>query len=577
MVRLLFLLFGLLGIAANLPAQDKATYDTLLNQVKNLSSGEVIERGDTYLGTRHTETAIVLYSIVYGRFREGMSEEEKQNCATGYLKAGDVYYEQGSYTNALEMYINGLKISESCREKPDLMLFYKNIGNIYCIFGDYERGINYYETGYSFRKKHPNRKVECDLLSNLTGICCFIHETDKAKRYYEMAETMKQPGDTVKIYMSYYNWGLILASEKKYAQATEYFAKAAASIRSPKYRCFAYEQLYQKYELLNRQDSMLYYLGLCNEVAAKNGFTQLYVQTLKTYSDYYEGRDERMTHFYKSKYLSITDSLYNTREFYRIRNRQFLYELEKTGREITDLQVAQRVKEQKVRQQRRILSVIMGGLLLISALLVVVYRQKKRIQGSYRDLFEMNRNILISDSQSRALCKKYEQTIDELRSELGHYQEQQAEKTADADDRQEPDTTVLAKYQASKLNDDRKRMLLKSIREVMEQTHAFCREDFSLERLAELVHSNHKYVSQVINENCGKNFSDFINEYRIREARLRLMDAEHYGNYTIQAVAESVGYKSQSTFIRAFRKITGIPPSIYQKMAQEKGISFCDS
>lgn len=66
-----------------------------------------------------------------------MSETEKENRAKGYLKAGDVYYEQGSYTNALEMYINGLKISESCEKKPDLMLFYKNIGNIYCIFGDF--------------------------------------------------------------------------------------------------------------------------------------------------------------------------------------------------------------------------------------------------------------------------------------------------------------------------------------------------------------------------------------------------------------------------------------------------------
>ena len=48
------------------------------------------------------------------------------------------------------------------------------------------------------------------------------------------------------------------------------------------------------------------------------------------------------------------------------------------------------------------------------------------------------------------------------------------------------------------------------------------------------------------------------------------MDTAKYGNYTIQAIAESVGYKSHSSFIKVFRKITGIPPSIYQKMAREQ-------
>ena len=152
-MRYFFAWFLLLWVTTNLSAQNKETYDTLLNQVKNLSSGQVIERGDNYLRERHTDTAIVLYSIVYGRFREGMSEEEKEECATGYLKAGDVYYEQGSYTNALEMYINGLKICESCKNKPDLMLFYKNIGNTYCIFGDSDRGINYYAPGYGCHEK----------------------------------------------------------------------------------------------------------------------------------------------------------------------------------------------------------------------------------------------------------------------------------------------------------------------------------------------------------------------------------------------------------------------------------------
>ena len=103
----------------------------------------------------------------------------------------------------------------------------------------------------------------------------------------------------------------------------------------------------------------------------------------------------------------------------------------------------------------------------------------------------------------------------------------------------------------------------------MENTEEICDCDFSLERLATSIGSNSRYVSQVINDTYGKNFRTFINEYRIRESQLRLLNTAEYGNYTIKAIAESVGYKSHTNFIIIFKKITGITPSMYQTIAKE--------
>ena len=47
-------------------------------------------------------------------------------------------------------------------------------------------------------------------------------------------------------------------------------------------------------------------------------------------------------------------------------------------------------------------------------------------------------------------------------------------------------------------------------------------------------------------------------------------DTENYGQYTIKAIAESVGYKSQSNFINVFTRQTGIKPSVFQKISREK-------
>ena len=77
-------------------------------------------------------------------------------------------------------------------------------------------------------------------------------------------------------------------------------------------------------------------------------------------------------------------------------------------------------------------------------------------------------------------------------------------------------------------------------------------------------------LSEVVNVVFQKNFRAWLNEYRIKQAMLRLEDTEHYGNYTIKAISESVGYKSQATFISVFTKLTGLKPRIYQKLTFER-------
>lgn len=102
----------------------------------------------------------------------------------------------------------------------------------------------------------------------------------------------------------------------------------------------------------------------------------------------------------------------------------------------------------------------------------------------------------------------------------------------------------------------------------MEDEETFCNPDFNLQTLARMTESNTNYVSQTINSTFGKNFRSFVNEYRIKVAMKRMMDNEHYGNYSIQGISESVGYKSASNFIAAFKKMTGMTPSLYQKISK---------
>ena len=50
----------------------------------------------------------------------------------------------------------------------------------------------------------------------------------------------------------------------------------------------------------------------------------------------------------------------------------------------------------------------------------------------------------------------------------------------------------------------------------------------------------------------------------------RMKDIATYGNYSIQGISESVGFKSASNFIAAFKKTTGMTPSLYQKLSKNE-------
>lgn len=96
----------------------------------------------------------------------------------------------------------------------------------------------------------------------------------------------------------------------------------------------------------------------------------------------------------------------------------------------------------------------------------------------------------------------------------------------------------------------------------------YTRPDYNLNLLAAGVGANVSYVSKAINVNGGKNFRALLNEYRIREACQRLSDTDRYGHLTLQAIAESVGFVSASSFIRAFKQVTGTTPSNYKKTGE---------
>ncbi|MGV6852052.1 MAG: helix-turn-helix domain-containing protein [bacterium] len=127
-------------------------------------------------------------------------------------------------------------------------------------------------------------------------------------------------------------------------------------------------------------------------------------------------------------------------------------------------------------------------------------------------------------------------------------------------------TDNIKKYKNSPLSQELRLALFKELLAIMETEKPFLNAKLNLPSLAELMKIPHGYLSQVINEEGGKNFFDFINEYRINESKKLI--AHPTRKQTILDVAMDAGFSSKSAFYNAFKKHTKMTPTEYKKQLQ---------
>jgi AraC-like DNA-binding protein len=100
------------------------------------------------------------------------------------------------------------------------------------------------------------------------------------------------------------------------------------------------------------------------------------------------------------------------------------------------------------------------------------------------------------------------------------------------------------------------------IKVIMEQEKIYCDEDLTLTRLSQALDVTPHQLSQFLNQHYSKNFNNFVNGYRIEEAKKLLIEEPERNTLSI---ALAVGFNSYSAFHAAFRKTTNQSPAGYRK------------
>lgn len=102
---------------------------------------------------------------------------------------------------------------------------------------------------------------------------------------------------------------------------------------------------------------------------------------------------------------------------------------------------------------------------------------------------------------------------------------------------------------------DQKRKLKQEFKTFIDDN--YMNSSLCLGMAAEHFKLSESYLSYLFKKNYNVNFSNYLENLRIRQAELFLLE----GRYSVEEVGRRVGYNSAHVFRRAFRKVTGKNPS----------------
>lgn len=125
----------------------------------------------------------------------------------------------------------------------------------------------------------------------------------------------------------------------------------------------------------------------------------------------------------------------------------------------------------------------------------------------------------------------------------------------------------IEKYASSSLTSEESRIKFKKVTTFFEEEKPYKNYNLSLSELAKSLDFSPVMISQIINQNSKMNFNDFVNHYRIEEAK-RLLDKED-PELLIKEVMYESGFQSTSTFNSSFKKIMRCSPSAYRKQMKK--------
>ena len=521
------------------------------NQWVKISTEDLMRRGQDYLQNKGwADSAMVCYTIVANRAQHtGLDSKEMYHIARalnniGYIYAAYYYDYQKAYENVKR----SMEMSKQYGFDNNLAYVYMNMASILDsrnrLVSDETLSTEVLDNtrlAFDVAVKSGEWNVAVTSIYNMLDM---IHDKGEAELIAPDLARFKglQLSDSVEMWQCtrMFCQATEAFQDGQYQQALNYYDKMlseAQNVTTNRQQCIikAMQQKAAVLAVMHRYEEAISCLQQVKQIAINHGMQSELIDNYKAMAQVYVGMGNRqMAEQLDYKYLKARDEFIHKSHAEMLEKSRFLDEMSRVNEQVAQIQA----KHERAHQLLLMMSLI-AVIILIALVLLVRSNIKQR--NYIRHLYEKNVQLL---------DVKVADTV------LAAQPEGEQEDSA-------------PKYQGL-LDQESKDRLFNQIKRVMDDMSIICKPDFSLQQLADLVGSNYKYVSQVLNECYGKSFKQVLNEQRVREACRMFNDTERYGNLTIEAIAANLGFNSRSNFTVTFKRITGISPSDFMKMAKGK-------
>lgn len=508
----------------NLYIQKAKLENNLVEQIEGYRDAAFYSK-DKSLKIKYADSAIVT----------AYKTDDKELISTVYLLKGSLYYFY--YKNYQSALVEYLKAYQYSKDSNDDYLKYKIIyqmGLVKSYLGYYDEGIQHFNECISYFEPFLKKKLEPGAIYNAEkGYLNSLHQIAVC---YRNIKDYKKADSIINAGLSFFKIDEF-SSEKAYLTK----CKGISEYHYKNYNS-AITLLQKSLPILNKDDDFYWssvsdfyigksYLGLGKEDLAIRQFEKvdsifqkrqfIVPELLENYNfliKYYQNRKDSEKELEYSKKLLKADS---------ILNRDFKYLSEKIHKDY-DKKI---LEESKTKLETRNKWGFGTILILISILVIVAllawkyYKNGKQIKLKYLEV----ENQL--NQQIKPVSLSYEN---------------------------------LSSHGKSILNEEVFSDLQNKLRE-FETNEGFKENGLTIDRLANILHTNKYYLSQYINDVKGINFSKYLSTLRINYITRLMYENPYYLQIKVQGLADECGIASRQNFSDLFQEINGIRPTDFIK------------
>jgi len=508
--------------------------------------------------TKYYQSLSIDSTFYYGQIAIVQAEKLKDTASLAqvYKYLGISCYYAALYEKSLEYSQKSNEFYKKLNDINGVAKTYNNMGIIYEVSGKYDIALEHYNSSVKIwnriNENSPDdpetKKIIANLYNNIGIVYANIGEKEKAKEYYNKSFTIaKQYNDKKCMSQALSNLGNVLFAEQEYQKSLENLFESLRLIESldDKYSLvISLGSISDVYLELKNYDKAHFYLDQVLSIAKEINANELIKDAYKGLYLIYKQTGKHETALkYQTLYYQLHDSIYSLESKSKIAELQNKYIFEKKEQEIKLLEAQQKLKDNQLKNSKILSFVLIVGITVSLFFLGLIYFQMNRKKQANIELVRKNKEIVKSEEYTKKL------QTDQLKEEFITKE------------------NLTGKYTTSTLTEQQKGNLELLITSTMENEKLYLSDSFTIEILSKHLDVSRTYISQVINEKFNNNFSTFINEYRVKEAR-RMLSGEESKKLTIETIALSVGFGCKSSFNTAFKKYTGVTPSFYMRSSR---------